>query len=216
MMEKISKSVVACKPVNLSELMISLTSTIICRVAFGKRYEDEGIERSRFQALLSETQAMFTSFFFSDHFPFMGWIDRFTGLISRLEKNFKNFDTFYQELIDEHLDANRPKTEHEDILDVLLQLRKERLFKIDLTMDHIKGVLMNVFVGGTDTGSASVIWIMTYLMKNPKAMKKAQEEVRNLIGNNDGMKKEDLDFDALPGIAMHKKNPLQLTAKNYI
>ncbi|TXG52107.1 hypothetical protein EZV62_021276 [Acer yangbiense] len=344
MMEKISKSVVACKPVNLSELMISLTSTIICRVAFGKRYEDEGIERSRFQALLSETQAMFTSFFFSDHFPFMGWIDRFTGLISRLEKNFKNFDTFYQELIDEHLDANRPKTEHEDILDVLLQLRKERLFKIDLTMDHIKGVLMNVFVGGTDTGSASVIWVMTYLMKNPKAMKKAQEEVRNLIGNKgfvdednvqklsylkavvketmrlqptvpllvqrettekcilegyeiptktvvyvnawaigrdpeawenpedfdpdrfignsidlkgqnfelipfgagrricpgiymgistvelalanllykfdwqmpDGMKKDDLDFDALPGIAMHKKNPLQLTAKNYI
>ncbi|KAK1553599.1 hypothetical protein Q3G72_000952 [Acer saccharum] len=216
MMEKISKSAVACKPVNLSELMISLTSTVICRVAFGKRYEDEGIERSRFQALLKETQAMFTSFFFSDHFPFMGWIDRFTGLISRLEKNFKNFDTFYQELIDEHLDANKPKNEQEDILDVLLQLRKERLFKIDLTMDHIKGVLMNVFVGGTDTGSASVIWIMTYLMKNPKAMKKAQEEVRNLIGNKDGMKKEDLDFDALPGLAMHKKNPLQLIAKIYI
>ncbi|TXG52110.1 hypothetical protein EZV62_021279 [Acer yangbiense] len=344
MIEKISKSVVACKPVNLSELTISLTSTIICRVAFGKRYEDEGIERSRFQALLNETQAMFTSFFFSDHFPFMGWIDRFTGLISRLEKNFKNFDTFYQELIDEHLDANRRKTEEEDILDVLLQLRKERLFKIDLTMDHIKGVLMNIFVAGTDTSSATVIWIMTYLMKNPKAMKKAQEEVRNLIGNKgfvdednvqklsylkavvketmrlqptapllvqrettkkcilegyeiptktvvyvnawaigrdpeawenseefdpdrfignsidlkgqnfelipfgagrricpgiymgisivelalanllykfdwqmqDGMKKEDLDFDALPGLAMHKKNPLQLIAKIYI
>ncbi|KAK1555343.1 hypothetical protein Q3G72_025142 [Acer saccharum] len=106
MIEKISKLVVASKPVNLSELVMSLTSTIICRVAFGKRYEDEGVERSRFQALLNETQAMFASFFFSDHFPFMGWIDRFTGLISCLEKNFKNFDTFYQELIDEHLDSN--------------------------------------------------------------------------------------------------------------
>ena len=31
-----------------------------------KRYEEEGIERSRFHGLLNETQAMFGSLFFSD------------------------------------------------------------------------------------------------------------------------------------------------------
>ncbi|KAK4859551.1 hypothetical protein QYF36_007416 [Acer negundo] len=31
-----------------------------------------------------------------------------------------------------------------------------------------------------------------------------------------GMKKEDLDFDALPGIIMHKKNALCLVPKNYM
>ncbi|KAL5778158.1 hypothetical protein ACOSP7_011084 [Xanthoceras sorbifolium] len=113
MIEKISKSTVAVatKPVNLSELMTSLTSTIICRIGFGKRYKDEGVERSRFHALLNETQAMFGIFFFSDYFPFMGWVDKLTGLISRLEKNFKEFDDFYQKLIDEHLDPKRPKSD---------------------------------------------------------------------------------------------------------
>ncbi|KAJ0025010.1 hypothetical protein Pint_09100 [Pistacia integerrima] len=142
MMEKISKAIVASRPINLSEHMMSLTSTIICRVGFGKRYEEEGIERSRFHALLNETQALFVSSFFSDYFPFIGWVDKLTGMIRRLDNNFKAFDIFYQELIEEHLDPNEPKTDQEDIIDVLLQVRKERGFKVDLTSDHIKAVLM--------------------------------------------------------------------------
>ncbi|KAJ0026188.1 hypothetical protein Pint_08299 [Pistacia integerrima] len=39
MIQKISKSVAASKPVNLSELLMSMTSSIICRLAFGKGNE---------------------------------------------------------------------------------------------------------------------------------------------------------------------------------
>ncbi|CAN1163419.1 5-OH-xanthotoxin synthase [Linum perenne] len=144
MVEKISNNAFRSKPSNLSEAMMSLSSIIICRVAFGKRYEEEGIERSRFQSLLNETQAM--------------------------------------EIIDEHLDPKRAKPEHEDILDVLLQIWKDRSFKVQLTFDNIKAILMNIFVGGTDTSAATVVWSMTYLMKNPRVMIKAQEEVRHAIG----------------------------------
>ncbi|XVF82306.1 hypothetical protein PTKIN_Ptkin16aG0035700 [Pterospermum kingtungense] len=196
MIEKISKSAIGSRPVNLSETVLCLTSTIICRVGFGKRYEEEGVERSRFHALLNETQAMFGIFFYSDYIPFMGWVDRVSGLLGRLEKNFKDFDTFYQELIDEHLDPNQPKPEQEDILDVLLQIRRDRAFQVDLTLEHIKAVLMNVFVAGTDTSSATLVWAMTFLMKNPRCMKIVQEEVRSLIGNK-GFVDED-DIQGLP------------------
>ncbi|KAJ4702080.1 putative Cytochrome P450 [Melia azedarach] len=192
MIEKISKSAAVSKPVNLSEMMLTLTSTIICRLAFGKSYDDEGSERSRFHALLNETQAMLGSFFFSDYFPSLSWIDNLTGMKRRLEENFKECDQFYQELIDEHLHPNRPKTEQEDIIDVLLHIRKDREVKADVTMDNIKAVLMNVFVGGTDAGAAAVVWAMTNLMKNPKAMKKAQEEVRNVIKDKGFVDEDDL------------------------
>ncbi|KAF7809389.1 abscisic acid receptor PYL4-like [Senna tora] len=43
MIRKISST----KVVNLSEAMTCLTSSIICRVAFGKRFEDDGIKSSR-------------------------------------------------------------------------------------------------------------------------------------------------------------------------
>ncbi|CAN0872305.1 Cytochrome P450 83B1 [Linum grandiflorum] len=158
MLEKISKSSFGSnKPFNLSDAMTSLTSTIICRVAFGKRYEEEGIERSRFQSLLKETQVMFTSFSFSDHFPFL-----------------------------------RAKPKQEDILDVLLQIWKDRSFKVQLTFDNIKAILMNVFIGGTDTSAAAVVWAMTYLMKNPIKMRKAQEEVRCAIGKKGFVNEQDI------------------------
>ncbi|EEF27263.1 cytochrome P450, putative [Ricinus communis] len=94
-------------------------------------------------------------------------------------------------IIQEHLDPSIPKPEQEDILDVLLQIWKDRSFKAYLTPDHIKAVLMNVFVGGTDTSAATVVWAMTFLMKNPIAMKKAQEEVRHIIGKKGFVDEED-------------------------
>ncbi|TXG52105.1 hypothetical protein EZV62_021274 [Acer yangbiense] len=187
---KLSKSSVdSDRPANLSEMMISLTTSIICRVALGKRYDDEGIESSRFHALLKEVQTVLGGFFFSDYFPYMGWADKLTGMIHLLERNFKEFDTFYQEVIDEHLDPKRLKREQEDIIDVLLQIKKRRDFKIDLTWDNIKG---DIFVAGTETSAASVIWAMTYLMKHPRVMKKAQEEIRDLTGKKDFVDEDDI------------------------
>ncbi|KAK1554394.1 hypothetical protein Q3G72_011515 [Acer saccharum] len=190
MIEKISKSAVANsdQPVNLSEMMISLTNSIICRVALGKRYEDEGIERSRFHASLTELQAIAGGFFFSDYFPY--------------------------KVIDEHLDPNRPKGEQEDIIDVLLQIKKERDFKIDLTWENIKGLLVDIFSGGTDTSAASVIWAMTYLMKHLRVMKKAQEEIRDLAGKK-GFVDED-DIQRLSYLEAVVKETMRLQPSLYV
>ncbi|KAF2284264.1 hypothetical protein GH714_020135 [Hevea brasiliensis] len=47
-------------------------------------------------------------------------------------------------------------------------------------------ICKNIFTGGTDNNAAAVIWAMTFLMKNPIKMKKAQEEVRRIAGKKDG------------------------------
>ncbi|XP_043812744.1 cytochrome P450 71A1-like, partial [Manihot esculenta] len=94
------------------------------------------------------------------------------------------------------------------VLDILLQLWKNRSFKVDLTFDHIKAVLMNVFVGGTDTGAATVVWAMTLLMKNPITMKKAQEEIRKLVGKK-GFVEED-DVQQLPYLKAVIKETMRL------
>ncbi|KAK8999125.1 hypothetical protein V6N11_070302 [Hibiscus sabdariffa] len=196
---KICRLSVESKPVNLSEAMACLSSSIICRVGFGKRFDEEGAEMSRFHGLLKESEAMFTSFSFADYFPFMGWADRFTGFLTRLDKNFKELDAFYQEIIDEHLDPNRPTPDQEDIVDVLLRLWRNRELRFDFTMDHVKAILMDVFVAGTDTTTATVIWVMSFLMKNSKCMKKTQAEVRDSIG-----KKGFVDEDDVRGLTYLK------------
>ncbi|XP_012457061.1 cytochrome P450 83B1 [Gossypium raimondii] len=181
LIEKICQLSVDSKPINLSEAVMCLSNSIICRIGFRKRYDDEGAEKSRFSRLLKESEALFSNLSFSDYFPFMGWVDRFTGFLSRLEKAFKEVDTFIQELIDEHLDPNKLKSEQEDIVDVLLRIKTNLDLPFDLTIDHIKAILMDVFIAGTDTSAATVIWVMNFLMKNPKCLKKTQAEVRDLI-----------------------------------
>ncbi|CAJ1949716.1 unnamed protein product [Sphenostylis stenocarpa] len=192
--EKISRHASSSKATNLNEVMMSLTSTLICRVAFGRRYEDEGTERSRFHGLLNECQAMWGTFFFSDYIPFLGWIDKFRGLHARLESTFKELDKFYQEVIDEHMNPNRKTPENEDIIDVLLQLKKkQRSFSVDLTNDHIKAVLMDMLVAGTDATAATIVGAMTALLKNPRVMKKVQEEIRTLGGKKDFVDEDDIE-----------------------
>ncbi|PHT39346.1 Cytochrome [Capsicum baccatum] len=69
-----------------------------------------------------------------------------------------------------------------DIVDLLLKLKKEKSTPIDLTFDDIKGIIMNMLVGGTDTSTAAVIRAMTALIRNPNAMKKVQAEIRESVG----------------------------------
>ncbi|CAN1163436.1 Costunolide synthase [Linum perenne] len=84
------------------------------------------------------------------------------------------------------------KPDEDDILDVLLRILKDKSSKVQLTLNHIKAILMNIFIGGTDTSAATVVWAMTYLMKNPKMMIKAQEEVRHAIGKKGLVNEEDI------------------------
>ncbi|KAJ4844651.1 hypothetical protein Tsubulata_037544 [Turnera subulata] len=117
--------------------------------------------------VLNETEATLTSFSFSDYFPYMGWADKITGLNPRLEKNFEEFDVFYQGIIDQHLDPKRPKPAQEDILDVLLQMLKDRSFKVQLTFDHIKAILLKFIHTVTICTSKKLTSTCTSMHKTP-------------------------------------------------
>ncbi|CAN1824371.1 Cytochrome P450 83B1 [Linum perenne] len=194
LMEKISQS--SYKPFNLSSAMISLAGTLVCRMAFGKKYEDE------------------VSFFFSDHFPCLGFVDRLTGLMSRLDMAFKELDGFCGEIFDEHHDTNRVKDvddEEEDVVDVLVRIMKddESFNNVQLTVDHVKAIIMDLFIAGTDTVAAALVWGMTYLMKNPLAMHKAQLEVRQSVGIGKGFVTEEV-VKQLPYLKSVVKETLRL------
>ncbi|KAL0376903.1 UNVERIFIED_CONTAM: cytochrome [Sesamum calycinum] len=150
MVKEISRRANAHQPVNINETTLSLSSSMISRFALGKRYDEEdGSEKMRFDRLLKQMQELTLQIFIGDYFPWLGWIDKLCGRVSRLEKGFKDFDSFYEELIEEHLSPHRPESMNGDILDLLIQLREDRSSSVQIDWDHIKGVLM--------TGSGSEI-----------------------------------------------------------
>ncbi|GFP83109.1 cytochrome p450 83b1 [Phtheirospermum japonicum] len=188
--------------VDLSEMAMDLGITLICRIAFGKRYDDHGSERRRFDKLLHEAQALVTANFVSDYLPAFGWVDKLSGLVGRLESAFGKLDSFYRELIDERLVAKETgiiMKEDADILDILIQLKEHKTCSIDLNWDIVKAILTDIFIAASDTSAASIVWTMTALIKAPHAMHKVQAEIRNLIG-----KKGIVDEDDLPKLPFLK------------
>ncbi|KAL1564014.1 6,7,8-trihydroxycoumarin synthase-like [Salvia divinorum] len=199
MVADIARSASSSPPgaVNLSAAAMGLTTTLICRTGFGKRYEEQGSELRRFQELLDELGMLLTAFFVSDYFPALSWVDRVSGLTKRLDCAFEKLDSFYQELIDDHLDrGGTQKDEQDHILGMQIK------FELDPTQpiwDRVKALLMNLFLGGSDSSAATIVWVMTALMKEPHIMEKVQSEIRNVAGD-----KGKVDEDDLPKLAYLK------------
>ncbi|XP_057427627.1 cytochrome P450 71A1-like [Lotus japonicus] len=220
MIQKIAKYDSSEKAVNLTETLMSFTNSLICRIAFGRKYGydyEEELEigndqkKSRLQVLLNEAQALLTEFYFSDHFPLMGWVDRLRGTLRRLDKTFKELDLIYERVIHDHMNPTRPQTNDQEvpyIIDILVQMMNHHSFSFDLTPDHIKAILMNIFIAGTDTSSAIVVWAMTALLKNARVMSKVQREIRDLFGDKDFISEDDIE--RLPYLKAIVKETLRL------
>nr|GMC47487.1 cytochrome P450 83B1-like [Ipomoea batatas] len=193
MINRISELAFSSQLVNLSEIVMSLTCNIICRSAFGKSFDEERAGKWGCHKLLAESQAMMMGgSLIADFLPSFGWLDKLIGNAARLERVLKQQDSFHQQLIDQHLDPNRPKSMDGDMLDTLIRLKMEDSSSVNLTWDHIKAVLMIIFVGGSDTSAAVIVWIMTALMKDPRVMNKVQSEIREHVGKKDRIDEEDI------------------------
>ncbi|XP_048230353.1 cytochrome P450 71B36 [Ricinus communis] len=196
LIDSISQSSSAATPVDLTEKFFSLTANITFRLAFGTSFEATDLEKDRFKNLLDDVEALLGSFSANEYFQHVGWIiDRFTGYYAKTENVFHKLDTFFQQIIDDHLKPGKMDKELEDIVDVLLRLEREQteVGSVQLTKDHIKAVLMDLFVAGVYTGAVTLIWAMAELARNPEIMKNAQEEVRNVAGNRERVAESDID-----------------------
>ncbi|PRQ17170.1 putative premnaspirodiene oxygenase [Rosa chinensis] len=180
--------------INLNELTHFLSNRVLCRSAFGKKYDGAGgvISKNRIFELLEEAMNLLGGFCISDFLPWMGWLNKFNGLEKRVDKCFKGLDSFYDKVIEEHLDPKRPTPEHEDLVDVLLRVQKDPSQAIALTNDQIKGVITDIFIAGTDTSSATVVWTMAELIRNPLVMRNAQDEVRGVVKAQGKVEESDL------------------------
>ncbi|XWS63747.1 hypothetical protein CRYUN_Cryun06bG0128300 [Craigia yunnanensis] len=195
LINSISESATLESPVDLSKEFFLLTARIIFRIAFGKNFQGSELDNDKLKNVVYEGQSMLGSFCASDFFPYVGWIiDWLTGFRRRLESSFHELDIFFQQVIDDHLNSGRTMQDQEDIVDVLLRMERDQTENsaIQLTKDHIKAILMDIFLAGIDTGALTMIWAMTELARKPIVMKKAQYEIRRSLGKKGKLTENDV------------------------
>ncbi|XVF54583.1 hypothetical protein PTKIN_Ptkin05aG0192900 [Pterospermum kingtungense] len=196
--EKIIKPRLSALPINLSEIFAILANNVICRVALGRKYEGE--DGKKFKKLLNETVELFGGFYVGDYIPWLAWVNRVSGLESKMEKVAKALDTFLEGVVEEHKkrtnDHGNTRIQHEkdkDFVDVLLQIQRENEVGFPLEKDSIKAIILDMFAAGSDTTYTVLEWVMTELLRHPKTMKELQKEVRQISDNKSNISEDDLD-----------------------
>ncbi|XP_004245943.1 premnaspirodiene oxygenase-like [Solanum lycopersicum] len=168
--------------VNISEKILRLTSSVICRSAFGKVWDD----RDNLLMLMREVLSLSGGFDVADLFPSWTLLHGIGGMRNRLKSLHQKIDVILEKIIHEHKEnrANGKKGNSEfggeDLIDVLLRVMENGELQFPITNDSVKAVVLDLFFGGTETSSVIIQWALSELMKNPKVMAKAQAEVRRV------------------------------------
>jgi ferulate-5-hydroxylase len=134
--------------VNLGELVLSLSTNVIFRAAFGTRVN---ISLGEYIGVLEEFSRNISAFNIGDFMPWLAWIDPSRR---RLRETRKGFDRFIDKIIDDHIRRGRSSTDAEaDIIDEMLACLHEtkpiagdavddRHGSLCLTRRNIKAVIL--------------------------------------------------------------------------
>ncbi|XP_048141861.1 premnaspirodiene oxygenase-like [Rhodamnia argentea] len=183
-------------PLNLSEKIFACTNSIVCKAAFGQncKQQDELISS------LQEAMRMAGGFGLAEVFPSLRFLMYINGMKYKLAKIKRKYDEILNTILADHK-RQRPKClarpedspDKEDLVDVLLRLQESNEIGFHLTMDNIKGVILEMIGGGSETSSTTLIWAMSEMLKNPKVMARAQNEIRRILKGKDRVRESDME-----------------------
>uniref|UniRef100_A0A0D9Y8Q8 Cytochrome P450 n=1 Tax=Oryza glumipatula TaxID=40148 RepID=A0A0D9Y8Q8_9ORYZ len=180
----------ATAAVNLSERISAYVADSAVRAVIGSRFKN----RAAFLRMLERRMKLLPAQCLPDLFP----SSRAAMLVSRMPRRMKRerqeMMDFIDDIFQEHHESRAAGGAEEDLLDVLLRIQSQDKTNPALTNDNIKTVIIDMFVASSETAATSLQWTMSELMRNPRVMRKAQDEVRRAlaVAGQDGVTEESL------------------------
>ncbi|CAH9144996.1 unnamed protein product [Cuscuta epithymum] len=183
------------RPVNLTELVFQFTSSMTCRSAFGSIFK----EADDFITLIKEVLALLGGFDIADIFPSLKLLHGLSPMRRNILRIHRKVDGILNAVIESHKKSlaagnnGNGESGGEDLIDVLLRMKRTDGLQFPITDDNIKAVVFDLFTAGTETSSTTIIWAMTEMLRSPTTLAKAQEEVRKAFINNPSFDVKDVE-----------------------
>ncbi|KAJ0969479.1 hypothetical protein J5N97_022356 [Dioscorea zingiberensis] len=175
---------------NMSDLFRCFTIDMLCTSIMGKLTREGMNERLR--EMIEENIVLLGGSNFEDFYPSLTWLISLLGLDERAKRTFRKWEAVLSQMIEDHLRRDDGNLKGDNFADILLSLQKVPNTDFTLTNEHIKALLMDMFVAGTDTTNISLEWGMAELIRNPQVMKKLQNELRGIETGKTMLRGDDL------------------------
>uniref|UniRef100_A0A5B7BIH9 Putative geraniol 8-hydroxylase-like n=1 Tax=Davidia involucrata TaxID=16924 RepID=A0A5B7BIH9_DAVIN len=195
-------------PVNVGEQMFLTVLNVITNMLWGGtvKGEERASLGSEFRQLVAEMTSLLGKPNISDFYPGLARFD-LQGIQKQMRGLTQRFDRIFDSMIDQRLKMDSGE-DRKDFLQFLLKLKDEGDAKMPLPMTHLKALLMDMVVGGTDTTSNAVEFAMAEMMKKPEVMRKVQQELDTVIGKDSIV--EESHIHKLPYLYAVMKEALRL------
>ncbi|CAA7391704.1 unnamed protein product [Spirodela intermedia] len=145
----------------------------------------------------------------SDFIPALAPLD-----LQRVARRMKKLAIWCDSILDRIIDkrVNLGKGEGagktKDFLQVLLDVVDKKESELPLTIEHVKGVFLDIIVAATDTTTGTMEWAMAEMMEKPEVMRKVQEELDAVVGKDAAV--EESHLPRLPYLDAVVKETLRL------
>nr|GEY74233.1 geraniol 8-hydroxylase-like [Tanacetum cinerariifolium] len=171
------------KAVNIGKLTFAvalnqMSNTILSRNVTSYNSDDIGGFKTRVKTVM-EVDGKFN---IADIFPLLKPLDP-QNLRRQAKAAYSWLDTLIEGFICERLKHRESKLPRfGDVLDSLLDYNQDH--EADFKLTHVKTLLVDMFLGGTETNSNTTEWVMTELLLNPHIFSRIREEVSATVGKD--------------------------------
>ncbi|XP_031118788.1 cytochrome P450 81Q32-like [Ipomoea triloba] len=202
--------------VEVKSAVYDYTFNVITRMVTGKRFFGEKVENADeaklYKEIGDETTRLVIQSGVLDYFPVLKWIG-YKGIVKEMKKMQERRNQFMHNIIEQHRQKTKSNGAGENggknsktILEVLLGLQET---DADYYSDEIIISLLYVLLhAGSETSATTLEWAFSYLLENPRIMKKAKAEIDLQVGHTRLV--EESDMGKLPYIRCIVNETLRL------
>ncbi|XP_055941707.1 uncharacterized protein LOC129971757 [Argiope bruennichi] len=174
------------QPIDLKTALQASISNNICALVFGKRFEcndpkrlflDQNLEKAMNSLSMISSYSLFP---WIRHIPFF---QRFLSIeISRIR--YDVLRKHFRKELDEHKKSLDPKhiRDYIDIFLLATESRKGKDLNTNFTDDMLLANILDLFVGGSETLTSSILWFVYSMAAFPDIQKKIVQEIIEIVG----------------------------------
>ncbi|CAH8293097.1 unnamed protein product [Eruca vesicaria subsp. sativa] len=193
--------------VEIGKEAMVLTNNIISKLLIGRSCSEENGEAEKVRESVIKTMSVLKKVFFSNMF---GKTLKKVG-VSLFEKEIRRACSRFDELLERHLKEHEEKPEKHsvtDMMDVLLAASRDENADYKITKTHIKLLMVELFLGGTDSPAKLIQWAMAEIINKPNTLERLRQEMDSVVGKTRLI--QETDLPRLPYLQAVVKETLRL------
>ncbi|KAK3084214.1 hypothetical protein FSP39_010165 [Pinctada imbricata] len=172
------------QPFDISPLLLTTVSNVICSVAFGKRFEHENEQFKELTKCVSDTLGSSEIVGILTFLPFLKYIPGDPLKYGKVMQNEAKLSSFLQDEINEHKKSLKDNDTN-NYLDAFLKQQKKEIGQNSTFTDaQLLRSLTDLFVAGTDSTATALRWFLLALLHKPEIQDRMHTEIKDVVGND--------------------------------